>query len=338
MREESKQPLVSLIATFYNAEEYLDQCVASILVQTFDNLEVLLVDDGSTDGTAEMLDRYAVHSNKLTVLHKSNGGAADARNYGVERAHGAYVTFVDGDDFIAPFYVRRLYETLVESHAAMSVIRHRIISSSEAKKVSLRDSKAFNHLVDDEVTLSFLSEELTESPCGRLAARELYVSYPFPKGRAYEDVAIAGIHATQVPDVALSESEAYGYVMRSGSVVHRKTPSIKQALDFKWAIDRMLEPFERSDGKASPEGIAYRRLLGYMRLHSLLIHVSDDPERASAVDQEIVADSKRLFQQAKRFNRAPRKNIMRARLFVFSTSLYDQLFAVFERIAKGVTY
>ena len=94
-----KQKLVSIIVPIYNVEKYLSECIDSILRQSYDNLEIILVNDGATDSCGLICDRYACKDKRIVVLHKENGGLSDARNAGLSHAHGEYIAFVDSDDY-----------------------------------------------------------------------------------------------------------------------------------------------------------------------------------------------------------------------------------------------
>ena len=98
-------PLVSVVVPVYNVEKYLDRCVQSLLTQTYPNYEIVLVDDGSPDNCPAMCDAYAKKYENVAVLHKKNGGISDARNYGVQRAKGDWIVFVDSDDYVAENYI-----------------------------------------------------------------------------------------------------------------------------------------------------------------------------------------------------------------------------------------
>ncbi len=105
-----EEKLVSVIVAVYNIEEYLPRCVESIMHQTYRKLEIILVDDGSTDGSGDICDEYAGKDDRILVIHKKNGGLSDARNAGLERASGDYIGFVDGDDWIEEGMYRAMYE------------------------------------------------------------------------------------------------------------------------------------------------------------------------------------------------------------------------------------
>ena len=115
------QPLISVIVPCYNVEEYLPKCVESVLNQTYRNLEILLVDDGSPDRCGEICDGYATVDSRVKVIHKENGGLSDARNVALDVMKGEYVTFVDSDDYVAEDYVEYLYKLIEENGVKLSV-------------------------------------------------------------------------------------------------------------------------------------------------------------------------------------------------------------------------
>lgn len=123
---------ISIIIPVYNIENYLEDCVRSVLAQTFDGVEILLIDDGSTDASGSLCDTLAQGHENVTVFHKQNGGLSDARNYGLARAKGEYVLFVDGDDQIAPEACAALYADAVEHRADVVVGKARLSSPSSA--------------------------------------------------------------------------------------------------------------------------------------------------------------------------------------------------------------
>ena len=117
-----KQPLISIIVPIYNVEKYLRRCVDSILCQSYHNLEVWLVDDGSPDGCPAICDEYAGKDKRVKVIHKKNGGLSDARNVAIDVATGEYICFVDSDDYVASTYVETLYALIDKYQTKVSII------------------------------------------------------------------------------------------------------------------------------------------------------------------------------------------------------------------------
>ena len=121
MNNATGSELISVIVPIYKVEQYLDQCVESIRVQTYKNLEIILVDDGSPDKCPELCEQYALKDERIIVVHKKNGGLSDARNYGINVSTGNYIIFVDGDDYIEKNMIQRLYDALQNSKADIVV-------------------------------------------------------------------------------------------------------------------------------------------------------------------------------------------------------------------------
>ena len=116
-----KDELITVIVPVYKVEKYLDRCVQSIVDQTYTNLEIILVDDGSPDNCPKMCDEWAKKDKRIKVIHKQNGGLSDARNAGLEKAKGKYVGFVDSDDYISPIMYEKLYKCIIDNQADMAM-------------------------------------------------------------------------------------------------------------------------------------------------------------------------------------------------------------------------
>ena len=113
--------LISVIVPVYNVEQYLEKCVDSIKNQSYPHLEILLIDDGATDSSGQLCDTLAETDSRIKVFHKANGGLSDARNYGLQHASGAFILFLDSDDYIHPHMIESLYEQMIKEDADVSV-------------------------------------------------------------------------------------------------------------------------------------------------------------------------------------------------------------------------
>ena len=122
-----KKDLISVILPIYNVSDYLDRCMESVINQTYRNIEIIIVDDGSTDGSALKCDEYKKKDDRIIVFHKENGGLSDARNYGIQRASGNFITCIDSDDFVDLDYIEYLYALLMKYNTKMSICQHRVL-------------------------------------------------------------------------------------------------------------------------------------------------------------------------------------------------------------------
>ena len=184
------KPLISVIVPIYNVEQYLPRCIESILNQTYKNLEVILVDDGATDHCGSICDVYKEKDCRVRVIHKSNGGLSDARNAGLDRMTGEYVTCIDSDDFVSPFFVENLWLALEENHcdiASSWFIEYHNGQIVPAGKVV--DAQEVEVLAKNEYFERLLYQDGVEvSAWGKLYKSSLYQNVRYPVGKLYEDI------------------------------------------------------------------------------------------------------------------------------------------------------
>lgn len=126
-------PLITIIVPIYKVENYLDKCVYSIIQQTYTNLEIILVDDGSPDNCGNICENYRKKDSRIKVIHKENGGLSDARNVGINSATGKYIAFIDSDDYIAINYIEELYKAIKKYNVQIALCSYILISESGEK-------------------------------------------------------------------------------------------------------------------------------------------------------------------------------------------------------------
>lgn len=158
---------ISVVVPVYNVEQYLEKCVNSIINQTYKNLEIILVDDGATDKSGKLCDELAKLDNRIMVYHKKNGGLSDARNYGVERATGDYIGFVDGDDYIDAEMYEKLYEAIKKENVDVAECNLKIIYSDRVELFT--EKKYYSVYTKQEYLEEYLKiEKIFGSACVRL--------------------------------------------------------------------------------------------------------------------------------------------------------------------------
>lgn len=185
---ETAEPLLTIIVPVYNILEYLPRCVHSITAQTYKNLEILLVDDGSTDGTGELADDLAKEDERIRVLHKENGGSSSARNLAISQAKGEYLGFVDSDDFVEPDMYERLYKGIVKYGTAIAQIGRDEIDAKGNQLPNICEPPKEPIVCEAEY---FLKELLMHrgdcSFCTKLVHKSLFEGKGFPVGLLNED-------------------------------------------------------------------------------------------------------------------------------------------------------
>lgn len=215
---EKQQDLISVIVPVYNIKEYIGRCVDSILAQTWENLEVLLVDDGSTDGTGELLDKLREKDGRIRVFHKKNGGSSSARNLGIHEAGGKYLGFVDSDDYVEPFMYERLHQALQKTGMPIAQGGRREIDEQgnalpdiciPPKEELIYDSEAFlRELLQHKGDCSF---------CTKLIDKRLFENYKFPEGKLNEDFYLLVQMLQEIDGIVSVPERVYTVFYKSGS-------------------------------------------------------------------------------------------------------------------------
>lgn len=218
--------LVSVIVPIYKVEKYIHRCIDSIINQTYSNLEIILVDDGSPDSCGAICDEYARTDNRIVVVHKSNGGLSDARNAGLDIMHGDFVTFIDSDDYISLDYVERLYKVLKDNNADISVCAEEYVlelpnGKEKVIKRPFRDYEGTKVLTAEEALSCTLRQDLFEaSAWGKLYLARLFSDIRYPVGFAYEDQGTTYKTFLKSERVAFLGEHLYCYLQRNGSILH----------------------------------------------------------------------------------------------------------------------
>ncbi len=217
-------PLISVIVPIYKVEDYLDRCVDSIVNQTYKNLEIILVDDGSPDKCPEMCDEWAKKDNRIVVIHKENGGQAEARNFGIEKATGEYIGFVDSDDLISPIMFSSMIRLAVENNADIVGCGNILFDDNKAP-----DFKQYG--IDDELTVfnqkeaveDLLTEMHFKSTVWNLLSKSsIAQSVTFDVGKIHEDILWPFRVFLKSQTIVYTNECYYGYYQRAGSTMNRK--------------------------------------------------------------------------------------------------------------------
>ena len=211
------RPLITIIVPVYNIENYLHQCIDSLLAQTYSNLEIILVDDGSKDNSGKICDDYAFVDSRIRVIHKSNGGLSDARNIGLSLAMGEYIGFVDSDDWIDPDMYELLLNSAIETGSYITVCgyyREYVNQKLEccSKKKVYTQEEALSKLL---VNIELQSHAVT-----KLYRKFLWDNIEFPVGKFYEDVLTTYKLFLRTNSVSVIDKCCYHYRQRIGSITN----------------------------------------------------------------------------------------------------------------------
>ena len=212
---------ISVIVPVYNVEAYLEKCVESILKQTYTNLEILLVNDGSTDNSGELCDQLAQRDQRIRVIHKENGGLSDARNRGIEEASSDLIGFIDSDDYIDEDMYETLYRQMFESNADLSMCGHYDVYHQIPEK-QVATIQTWELTPQEAIKMVMEAKILSVTAVNKLYRKELFEELRFEIGKIAEDafIMIALIH--QCRKVVATNEKKYYYVHRENSITTQK--------------------------------------------------------------------------------------------------------------------
>lgn len=210
--------MISVIIPVYNVEAYINRCVESIVAQTYTNMEIILVDDGSSDNSGSICDDWAKKDSRIKVIHKINGGLSDARNAGIEIATGDYLGFVDGDDWIAENMYQSLLETIEGFNVSVATAGlKRVYKNGFSRSYYVFDKQ--HCITGSEIIKHYLhQDEFSTSACDKLFDARLFDNRRFPKGRLYEDTPVIFDILCNVDKIGVNGKPLYNYFQRAESI------------------------------------------------------------------------------------------------------------------------
>ena len=334
-------PKISVIVTFYNVEDCVKYCMDSLVAQDYMNCEFLCIDDGSNDNTPELLDLYC-DFDRFKIFHKKNGGLSDARNYGLDRASGEYVTFIDGDDFVHPKYLSILTKTMIDNDSdivmcPLKVVRY--IDTINCEKSLMFSEISYKHMNRQEIFTNILYNKLSVSACGKMIPISAYTDIRFPLGKVSEEVATIGKMLEKYNDYMIVEQPLYGYVMRTNSIGHKRNVPFKDIQDriesYKTLTTVINNNFS-TDNVEIYNALEYAWAIRYVSMALLYERVTD---RKSELFELIKNNETWLKEHSLNIlknNNAPFLQRIRIVLYAYFPLFYKILYKTYQRIRFGL--
>lgn len=262
---------VSVIIPVYNVEKYLPRCIKSVLDQTYQDLEIILVDDGAKDNSSVMCDEYAKDSKNITVIHKENGGLSSARNAGIEIATGDAIFFVDSDDYLSTKCIENMVCLMEENDADISIIQMKYIPENQNDECAEKEIENVVVMNSEQAIEESLYQKLyTCCAPAKLYKRKVIGEVRFPLGRISEDLATCHLFLNNADKIVYSNYYGYYYRQHETSIMHVFNPKRLDALEWTAEIERFCRINYPSIIKAS-----YCRTFN-VAMHLLLDLPSDD--------------------------------------------------------------
>ena len=255
---------ISIIVPVYNVEAYLERCVESILKQTYTNLEILLVNDGSTDKSGELCDKLALRDHRIRVIHKENGGLSDARNRGIDEASSNLIGFIDSDDYIDEDMYETLYRQMVASKADLSMCGHYDVYHQIPEK-QVAKIKTWELMPEEAIKMVMEAKILSVTAVNKLYKKALFEQLRFRIGKIAEDAFIMVDLIHQCSKIVATNEKKYYYVHRENSITTQK---------FSLKFLNVIEAYEQN-AKIISENYPDLYDVAIMRLNWAYLYVSD---------------------------------------------------------------
>lgn len=278
-----KEPLISVIIPIYNMELYLERCMDSVLNNTYHNLEVICVDDGSKDGSLEILRRYAAADSRIVVIAKENGGVSSARNAGLDRMTGEYVCFIDPDDYVHPQYVELLYRSLSGTEARISICGYQTVDASTIDGIQESYSLDPGSVSVLSIVQIFKTQNLRAYCWGKLFLSELVSNRRFREDlRLAEDTAFVAevCERAAINEAAVLSYPLYFYFQRDDSAV--KVAKTSDLLQFGQVWTQTLLSCNRDDIYLD------KALKWYLSVRYLSSHIYPDRDAVRECNRQLM--------------------------------------------------
>ncbi len=318
--------LLSVIVAAYNIEDYIERGLDSIRNQTYRNLEIIVVDDGSTDETGRICDRAAAADERIRVIHKENGGLADARNTGMRNMTGRYLAFMDGDDWIDPDMYERMLAALKNRDADAAVCRYRRVYRDRTDDGSVDRVVVF----EGQETLEYYVREREEydiqnAAWNKLYRREIIGDITFPVGKWYEDILFTTVALSRVQRCVYLDTAYYNYIIdREGSIMSAKINSrtFTDHIPAYFEKTEFLKRLGRQDLADIHDYFIYKRLL----LFYDQLDQSEDPDDKVYREKltQLIRDNRDHYERAYGCPEADPRDYARMKLFLESPSRYSR--------------
>jgi len=288
--------LISVIIPVYNTEKYLKRCIESIINQTYENIQIILIDDGSTDGSGAICDEFSENNHRIVVCHTENKGQGAARNYGIKVAAGKYIGFVDSDDYIEKDMYEVLYNNLIRYNADISTCGYWTVKAEDLDKAVFSDKHENIQVLNAEEAISLTlngDKYYPVLPVVKLYKAEIFLNVAFPEKMIYEDHYIIIEILEQCRRIVVTSKKEYYYIFRKNSTTHtftkknldaiaacrhlykmviKKYPNLKESAEYKllWSYFICLDLVMLSDNEKKYIQIE-KKLTAYIRRHFLAV-------------------------------------------------------------------
>ncbi len=317
--------LVSVIIPIYNVEEYLEECISSVCNQTYKNIEIILVNDGSTDSSKNICEKWELKDNRIIVINKDNGGLSSARNVGIKQSKGSYITFIDSDDYVEETFIEEMLQQIKKENSDIAICNRYYHYENKKNYLKYKDDNTRTVMNRKESIVSLLKlEKFDMSAWAKLYKIELFKDIIFPEGKLCEDYYIMYKLFDLCNSVVYFSKPLYYYRQRRQSIT--KTKGLK--MDFIYAAKEQMEYIENKYPDLQ-ELARSRYILSHLTVYSLNYYNGG----------KLTPEEKQYFQNTVKSNIKYIKNAelikkIQAYLFVSNKFIYNQFYRIYKFIKK----
>ncbi len=324
------EDLITIVIPIYNVEKYLEKCLQSVINQTYNNIEIILVDDGSPDNCGSICDDYAKKDSRIKVIHKENGGLSDARNAGIKVATGKYITFLDSDDYVTSDYIEYLYKLIKKYNVKLSICKLQIVwkdikvqDESSLEDVCLDVKGAYKNLL--------FQQGIDISANAKLYLTELWKNYEFPKGKVYEDTAVIYKLIEEAQNVAFGNKECYYYIAREGSI-SKKQGFNKNEEDYIEHTNQMLS-YIREKYPELEDAVSRYDVYANFRILKILIFTKP---RNKQMEKEVVSKIKEKQEVVFKCKDTPKRDKIAIILLNMGLPFFRVFWLLYRKLTKRI--
>lgn len=327
---EKNDILVSVILPVYNVEKYLIKCLDSVIRQTYQKLEIILVDDGSTDSSGKICDDYANKDGRIKIFHKKNGGLSDARNYGIERSTGEYLAFIDSDDYVDDDYIEFLMNLTESGKYKISLCSLHVVFTGSDRIMNKGNGKRVILNPKTCIEMMCYHEEVETAAYAKLLHRSLFNNVRFPVGKIFEDIGTSYLLFDQCKEIPCCFVPKYYYVIRENSIV--TSSFTKKKLDFIEMTDQMADYVDEKypDLKTATKR---RRLFAYFSTLNQMLDEKD--EQVIEIRNQLISYIKSNGFVLLKNKRVPQRDVLAYLCLKCGFSVYRAAWKTYLKIQRG---
>lgn len=305
--------LISVIIPVYKVEDYLSRCVDSVLAQTYTNLEIFLVDDGSPDNCGKICDEYAARDQRIKVIHKKNGGLSDARNAALDLCSGEYISFIDSDDYVSEDFIESLYHAIKSHHTRLAICG--IMKFDEFGNITADYSPSKRESV--ATGLEMVETVWRPAAWNKMYHKSLFEDVRYPFGKLYEDLYVYHDFLVKIDRVSFTGKNSYFYFNRKNSIMNKKY-DIRNT-DLVEGLDLRIKGLR----KMQYDDLADRQLSFLFNATVEAFSRTQDPDdKTKARLREVKSICDRYFLEMMNYKRFSQAQKMKILLFRYFPSIY----------------